>query len=589
MKNKIFIKKSLLLTLVLMMNTFLLSCNTSDSSGSKPAKVGTPNNVRFSAVTRDQVIISWEKAENANYYDVYRHSTDNHSAASIMNKTSILNEKYTDNSSLTEGSTYYYWVKACGAGDNNCVLSAMATVRIPSLPLSAFSRLNNLRASAVSTDRVTLAWETLSTATRYLVYRNDSPSTSGLSAIATPTVGSYTDHGLQEGNTYYYWVRACTDSACSVYSDSTSIQTLITPTPPNIRLRENSTVSTARVVVTWGGGRDTDYHEIYRSTNTKSTGGWPIASPLASAGSTYTDTVTTNTVYYYWIKACKTSLCSPFSSTASIKTAPRMALNDSGMTWGGDYPSGSNRGDDCSLEDNGDADGLPGLKQDCHMGRDAEAATALVKTGRGQAGFDFTKLGFTGIPLRIQDQEWISTGSEVAGTKWSCVRDNHTGLVWEVKMSSATHLHSNGKTYRWGGKTASGYAQRKLFNDQVAPYRVKFYNDDWDELVDGSNNERLCGFSDWRVPTIIELQSIVNYGLEEQSIDSHYFPNTRVPSSVFVQFRDYWSSTHMARTLSAFTIGFEDNGRVMKENHSKVLHFQKGRFKESRKSVRLVR
>jgi hypothetical protein len=56
--------------------------------------------------------------------------------------------------------------------------------------------------------------------------------------------------------------------------------------------------------------------------------------------------------------------------------------------------------------------------------------------------------------------------------------------------------------------------------------------------VDGSNNESLCGFNDWRVPTLMELDSIVDLGRTNPSIDISYFPNTESVR--------YWSSSPYA-------------------------------------------
>jgi hypothetical protein len=56
--------------------------------------------------------------------------------------------------------------------------------------------------------------------------------------------------------------------------------------------------------------------------------------------------------------------------------------------------------------------------------------------------------------------------------------------------------------------------------------------------VDGSNNESLCGFNDWRVPTLMELDSIVDLGRITPSIDISYFPNT--------ESSHYWSSSPYA-------------------------------------------
>ena len=69
-------------------------------------------------------------------------------------------------------------------------------------------------------------------------------------------------------------------------------------------------------------------------------------------------------------------------------------------------------------------------------GRDALArAGQLQKVGGGEAGFDFTKLDANGNAL------------PASATSWDCVRDNVTGLIWEVKTTSGLRSWSN--TYTW--------------------------------------------------------------------------------------------------------------------------------------------
>ena len=176
-----------------------------------------------------------------------------------------------------------------------------------------------------------------------------------------------------------------------------------------------------------------------------------------------------------------------------ISIPPPSQLNDTGITWGGDYPEGNNT----TCTSNIDA------PQDCHQGRDA----THNDPSDGHGGFSFTKLDQNGTSL------------PASATAWSCVRDNVTGLVWEVKTDDGG-IHDKDNTYRWGGKTAlgSGYGT---------------YYPDWDTLVDDSNSQRLCGYSDWRVPTRAELQGLVHYGSSYPAIDTDYFPNT--PE------RNFWS------------------------------------------------
>ena len=196
-------------------------------------------------------------------------------------------------------------------------------------------------------------------------------------------------------------------------------------------------------------------------------------------------------------------------------------LNDTGITWGGDYPSGNNA--DCTGEEIS--------AQDCSHGRDAQAtAGTLAKIGAGDAGFDFTKLDANGNAL------------DASATAWSCVKDNHTGLVWEVKTTDGG-IHDKGKKYRWGGLTAQG---RDHLNKEGEYYDVWA----WNTLVEDSNNDGFCGFTTgWRVPNRHELRSIVHLGGTNLTIDTAYFPNTALK---------VWSSSpYVSNSKVAWYVSFD--------------------------------
>ncbi len=183
------------------------------------------------------------------------------------------------------------------------------------------------------------------------------------------------------------------------------------------------------------------------------------------------------------------------------------------------------------------------ITNDCAQGRDALALEGtLKKVGAGHAGFDFTKLDINGTPL------------PATATQWSCVRDNHTGLVWEVKTIDGS-IHDKQNTYRWGGLTALG-------NRNTGGY----YND-WDELVNGSNDEHLCGKTGWRVPNNTELFSLTNYNYNAPDINTDYFPGTRFDLN---EVSAFWTSLPFARNLfsrnspetSAWNISFENGTSI---------------------------
>lgn len=130
--------------------------------------------------------------------------------------------------------------------------------------------------------------------------------------------------------------------------------------------------------------------------------------------------------------------------------------------------------------------------------------------------FDFTKLDSDAQPLANQDAIYTIT-------PWDCVRDNVTGLVWEVKTIDGG-LRDQNHTYTWynpdpqtnGG--APGTPDGGTCGDGI--------DCDTHAYVQAVNERGLCGASDWRLPTRAELRTIVDYKAEFPAIDTGYFPNT---------------------------------------------------------------
>jgi hypothetical protein len=191
-----------------------------------------------------------------------------------------------------------------------------------------------------------------------------------------------------------------------------------------------------------------------------------------------------------------------------------------------------------------------GLQQDTFLGRDAQArASALRKVGAGVAGFDFTRIASSGQVLPLQNGVWSETGSEFAGTQWDCVRDNVTGLVWEVKRNDATHLRHMAHTYAWYNPNAStnggapGYeAPRSDSNNAsvtgpTCAGLADLRKCNTQSYVAAVNALGLCGQKDWRLPTFDELLSLVYLGRTLATIDTAYFPNTPTDWALT------WSST----------------------------------------------
>ena len=252
--------------------------------------------------------------------------------------------------------------------------------------------------------------------------------------------------------------------------------------------------------------------------------------------------------------------CFTLSSCSDNNSSPSTRkLNDTGITWGGDYPKDIN--EDCSAQFNteqlAEGESYEGdllSYQDCSQGADA--------SGKKRPAFEYVKVSAEGKLLKDDSKEW------------SCVLDKISGLLWEVKAGvdekyGNTGWHDGDDLFTW-------YNARPIMNggavgdwnaryDQCAGYQQgqpsSYCN--IEELVSRVNTDGYCGFNDWRVPLRTELESLVNFGRTMPAIDVNYFPNTKN--------NYYWSYTPVAgQKTMAWAVSFQfgltsqlkrDNGR----------------------------
>ncbi|BDX06225.1 DUF1566 domain-containing protein [Planctobacterium marinum] len=193
----------------------------------------------------------------------------------------------------------------------------------------------------------------------------------------------------------------------------------------------------------------------------------------------------------------------------TVREMPATYVNDTGVT-----ANVSNTG-----LINGSSHNFPG--QDADLGRDRmHASDVLEKAGAGDEGFDFTKLDEFGDEI------------DASETSWSCVRDNVTGLIWEMKTNDSG-LHDVNNTYSWVSSTTSEEAQNDGASCTLTTCNTAAF-------VEAVNAEGLCGFFDWRMPTHNELKSILHFGETNNTfIDGDYFPFNNPDTSTETW---YWTS-----------------------------------------------
>jgi hypothetical protein len=221
--------------------------------------------------------------------------------------------------------------------------------------------------------------------------------------------------------------------------------------------------------------------------------------------------------------------------SAAAQAAPTGYLNDTGQT--ACYDASNNVADCATVA----ADGGAAPRQDGRFGRDR---AGMAKTGGGAAGFDYTKVCFNGdlegsgtcTGTLVANATATTTGT--LATDWACTKDNHTNLIWSLQTVSGI---------TWADATAIG-----------AGSPIKAHND-----------ATRCGYSDgWRVPTRLELLSIVHHGASSPAIDGDYFPGTLS--------NRYWSNDAYVPPVGAWLVEFSDG---YSDSFSKSLNYH----------VRLVR
>lgn len=135
-----------------------------------------------------------------------------------------------------------------------------------------------------------------------------------------------------------------------------------------------------------------------------------------------------------------------------------------------------------------------------------------------------------------------------------CVLDTATGLVWEVKTDDRGPGDKRW-TFTWYDKTKA-----EEFFPVGYPDGGSCLNKgscDTAGYVVATNKRRLCGFSDWRLPTAEELAGLLRPELPKK-IDERFFPNSLADY--------YWSGTYVALEVGgAMFVSFE-HGMILAGN-----------------------
>lgn len=143
---------------------------------------------------------------------------------------------------------------------------------------------------------------------------------------------------------------------------------------------------------------------------------------------------------------------------------------------------------------------------------------------------------------------------EFAKVKWACVLDEDSNLYWEVK-SAKEGLQYAQNTYTWfDGESGEE-------NGEYSRHCYWAQGCNTSAYVEKVNEESLCSFTDWRLPTVDELKTLVDYyGDADALIDVVFFPNTQADT--------YWTSTTVENNeFVAYEVPFSYGGSVARDKY----------------------
>ncbi len=272
-----------------------------------------PNNVQASNGTFcNKIQVSWSAVPGVSLYSIWRSSSNNSNTAQLVaNGSTTLFEDFGVGTGV-----YFYWVKSmnsCGGS----VFSAPDSGYRSSTPI--------MQGPVVATDGslcqgIQVSWPVSSGATIYKIYRSTINNESTAAWIANDVESPYNDSNVEEGVSYYYFIKAANDcgtSAASVSDSGFAGNTVSAPTGLS-----TSYNFCDRVQLNWNAVPGASHYLILRNNSVNGNTAVVIGN---STNNSFADTTAQpGVLYWYWVKAqsgCNTSNVSNYR-TGRRSTCP---------------------------------------------------------------------------------------------------------------------------------------------------------------------------------------------------------------------------------------------------------------------------
>ena len=255
--------------------------------------------------------LTWKVVTGAAKYEVYRARSKD---GDYIKYSTVTGTSYTNTSYIEDGNTYYYKVRALGSDGTAGAWSSIVSVTYRAASTGTLSA-PSVTGGKDSQGRPTLKWNAVSGAAKYEVYRARSKDGDYIK-YSTVTGTSYTNTSyIEDGNTYYYKVRALkSDGTAGAWSSIVSVtykQTLSAPTVTG------GNDAQGRPTLTWKAVTGAAKYEVYRARSKDGT----YSKYSTTTGTAYTNSsyLTSGATYYYKVRALDANgNAGPYSAVVSV-------------------------------------------------------------------------------------------------------------------------------------------------------------------------------------------------------------------------------------------------------------------------------
>ncbi len=259
--------------------------------------------------------LKWNAVTGAAKYEVYRARSKD---GDYIKYSTVTGTSYTNTSYIENGNTYYYKVRALDANGTAGAWSSIVSVTYRAASTGTLSA-PTVTGGNDAQGRPTLKWNAVTGAAKYEVYRARSLNGDYIK-YSTVTGTSYTNTSyIENGNTYYYKVRALDasgtagawSSIVSVTYRAASTGTLSAPTVTG------GNDSQGRPTLKWNAVTGAAKYEVYRARSKDGT----YTKYSTTTGTAYTNSsyLTSGATYYYKVRALDANgNAGPYSAVVSV-------------------------------------------------------------------------------------------------------------------------------------------------------------------------------------------------------------------------------------------------------------------------------